>query len=253
LRTEGVALEGAESGDALVDARAAFTRMQREQRDLIQFVVHDLKTPLSIVWANIALAREAVSPQDARLIELLGEAGEAARRLRRMIEDLLIISRLEETHFPLQQEMVSISDLMRVVIDSYARQAREKNVQLSLPGLIDVRAKVDPKLLQRVLENLVDNSLRYVPQDGRVAVAASMNDEIEIAVSNNGPAIPLAERRRVFEKFAQGSTTHAAAGNAGLGLYFCKRAIEAHGGRIDVVETDEWPTSFLIHLPRAAA
>jgi len=169
-----------------------------------------------------------------------------------MIEDLLMISRLEESHFPLQQEMVSIGDLMRVVVDSYARQAREKNVLLS-SSPIDVRAKVDPRLLQRVLENLVDNSLRYAPQDGRVTVAAWINEEIAIAVSNNGPAIPLAERGRVFEKFAQGSTGHSAAGNAGLGLYFCKRAIEAHGGRIDVVETAEWPTSFLIHLPRAAA
>lgn len=249
MRAEGTSVGTVASDDPAIDLQESFARMQREQRDLIQFVVHDLKTPLSIVWATIALAREAASPHDIRLIELLNEASDAARRLRLMVEDLLMISRLEEFQFPLQQEMVSIGDLMRVVVESYARQAREKNVNLSSAPDVEVRANVDPKLLQRVLENLVDNSLRYAPQDGRVTIAASLRDEIEIAVSNNGPPIPLAERKRVFEKFAQGGSGQSAAGNAGLGLYFCKRAIEAHGGRIDIVETTEWPTSFLIHLP----
>ena len=72
---------------------------------------------------------------------------------------------------------------------------------------------------------------------------------VEISVSNDGPAIPAAERGRIFEKFKRGDGERAGSGNAGLGLYFCKRAVEAHGGEIDVLETQDWPTLFRINLP----
>ena len=118
--------------------------------------------------------------------------------------------------------------------------------------------QADRTLLQRVLENILDNAFRHTPRHGRIAITARPRRGVEIVVSNDGPPIPLLERRRIFEKFQApggqeevgvGAGLGARAGNAGLGLYFCKRAIEAHGGAIDVVETLDWPTSFLINLP----
>ena len=108
--------------------------------------------------------------------------------------------------------------------------------------------RADRVLLQRVIQNILDNSLRHTPEQGRMGIATHSDGAIEIAISNSGPPIPPSDRLRIFEKFTRidGGTTQ---GNAGLGLYFCKRAIEALGGTISVTETPEWPTSFVLRLP----
>ena len=132
------------------------------------------------------------------------------------------------------------------------RRATLRGISIDAPTGGAVRARVDAALLRRVIENIVDNSLRYTPASGRVALEARTNDSVRIAVSNSGPAIPAPERGRVFEKFARGTEERSSGGNAGLGLYFCKRAVEALGGDIRVIETSEWPTSFVITLPAAS-
>jgi signal transduction histidine kinase len=114
---------------------------------------------------------------------------------------------------------------------------------------LNVEIRADRTLLQRVLENILDNAFRYTSARGRIAVTLQSTNGVEIAISNDGPVIPEPERLRIFEKFQRGPKDGASAGNAGLGLYFCKRAVEAHGGGIHVVETKDWPTSFRISLP----
>jgi signal transduction histidine kinase len=166
-----------------------------------------------------------------------------------MIDDLLILSRLEDSELPLHNEPIQVSDLLRDVLGEYVRRAAEKHVKLLTPDLTNSRVIADRGLLQRVIENLLDNSLRYTPEYGRVHIATRANDKVEIAVSNSGPSIPPLERQRIFEKFARVETRAMTCGNAGLGLYFCKRAVEALGGDIEVTETPEWPTSFVVHLP----
>ena len=109
----------------------------------------------------------------------------------------------------------------------------------------------DPALLQRVLENIVENAFRYTPPDGHIALSAHAAGRVEIAVSNDGPTIPVGDRVRIFNKFARGESEPPRSGSAGLGLYFCKRVVEAHGGAITVVESDRWPTSFKISLPES--
>jgi two-component system sensor histidine kinase KdpD len=109
----------------------------------------------------------------------------------------------------------------------------------------------DPALLQRVLENIVENAFRYTPPDGHIALSAHAAGRVEIAVSNDGPTIPVGDRVRIFNKFARGESEPPRSGSAGLGLYFCKRVVEAHGGAIIVVESDRWPTSFKISLPQS--
>jgi signal transduction histidine kinase len=102
-----------------------------------------------------------------------------------------------------------------------------------------------------VLENLLDNSLRYTPSSGRVCIDASLESGVSIRVSNDGPTIPADERARIFDKFVRGAAERPHAGNAGLGLYFCKRAVQAHDGDIGVVDVPGWSTSFRIWLPVA--
>jgi two-component system phosphate regulon sensor histidine kinase PhoR len=169
-----------------------------------------------------------------------------------MIEDLLAVSRLEQSNFPIRVEPLPVTSMLGEIAAQAKRRATERGISILAPTGPIVRVKADASLLRRVLENIVDNSLRYTPSSGRVALEAVSNHHVRIAVSNSGPPIPKAERGRVFEKFARGSHERSAGGNAGLGLYFCKRAIEALGGEINVTETPEWPTSFVITLPAAS-
>jgi two-component system, sensor histidine kinase and response regulator len=242
------------SRDSLAKRNALLERLQREQRELMQFIVHDLKTPLSVIAANLEWARDnATTATQDELRDALQDSNSGARQLRAMIEDLLAVSRLEDSSFPLARELFSVGEMFRSIAQSYGRKARQRAVSLAPISENDCKVWADRALLRRVIENILDNSLRYTPECGRVGLAMRSADAVEIAISNNGPAIAPEDRERIFEKFARGSAENPVAGSAGLGLYFCKRAVEAHGGRIHVLETPDWPTSFVIQLPNPPA
>jgi signal transduction histidine kinase len=238
------------SRDELAIRHEALERAQQDQRELTEFIVHDLKNPLTVVNAGLELVAELVPDASSDLGQTVSEAAEATRRLRTMVEDLLAISRMEQSDFPLQREAVSLTKLLRAVIQAYVRRAQERGITLAPPPELSLEIKADRTLLQRVLENILDNAFRYTPANGRIAVTTTRSSHgVEINVSNDGPPIPERERHRVFEKFRRGARDGTSFGNAGLGLYFCKRAMEAHGGGIDIIQLPDWPTSFRLSLP----
>jgi two-component system sensor histidine kinase/response regulator len=242
-----------ESRKTLADRNQALELLQREQRELNEFLVHDLKNPLTVVSTSLAYAAANVrTAAPERMEKVLVEGHEAAHRLTLMVQDLLTVSRLEHREFPIRLESVHVCDLLSNIVAGYNRLAEAIDVQISIaPSDASLRVRADPGLLQRVVENIIDNSLRYTPTSGRIALSAEGNGAVTIAISNNGPPVPLKYRQRIFEKFARLDAHVRDHSHAGLGLYFCKRAVEAHGGTIGVIETEEWPTRFLISLPSA--
>ncbi len=236
--------------EELASRNADLERLQRHQRELMAFVVHDLKNPLSVIGSNLTFARSVLrGPPEAG--EALDDASTASQRLRAMIEDLLSLLRLEQSGLPLQLEAVSPAEVLKQVLRDYRLRAEEKHVELSNHRDDEARVTADRALLRRVIENIVDNSLRYTPEHGRVELAMRANGHVEIAVSNTGPSIPPTDRERIFEKFTELGTDLSEQGHIGLGLYFCKRVVELLGGQIEVTETPEWPTSFIVRLPAA--
>jgi two-component system, sensor histidine kinase and response regulator len=229
-------------------ARDEQRRLERDQREFMQFVIHDLKNPLAILALNLGcLQTSDLADPDMR--GAVDDSIAATQRLQMMVEDLLTIARLEEvTAVPLEREPVEVSELVSAVVRSYSRLANAKSVDLVSHADARTVVNVDRAILVRVLENLVENSLRYTPSRGKVAFDARRDKDVFITVSNSGPAIPELERGRIFEKFVR-SGGRPSTQNTGLGLYFCKRALEAHGGGIDVVETAEYPAAFVIRLP----
>jgi two-component system, sensor histidine kinase and response regulator len=243
--------ELAASRDALAERNGQLERAQREQQELTEFIVHDLKSPLTGIVANTEWVYEQLRSGDGSMLRALEDVLASSGRLRLMINDLIAVSQLERGTFPIERRSVVLGAMLKTVTKDFRRAAAQKEISLVEPPELTVACQVDPGLMQRVLENILDNSLRYTPRAGRVAVRAAMREELEIAVANSGPPIPVPDRERIFEKFRRGSNVASSAGNAGLGLYFCRRAVEAHGGHIDVVETDEYPTCFRIRLPAA--
>jgi signal transduction histidine kinase len=113
--------------------------------------------------------------------------------------------------------------------------------------------EADRALLTRVVENLAANAARHTPQGGRMRLEArEQDDEVVLAVHNDGRPIPPDAREQLFDKFAQGGAERSVRSGWGLGLYFCRLAVEAHGGRIGVEEVAGWSTSFVVRLPRRA-
>lgn len=246
------------SRDDLKASHAALTRQneeleraQREQRELTEFIVHDLKGPLTGIVANTEWVYEQLSRSDIGYLSALEDVLSSASRLRTMINDLMAVSQLERGTFPVRRSSVVMGPLLQRVTRDFSRAAELRQIKLSAPPSLDVAVELDVDLIQRVIGNILENSLRYTPEHGRVAVDAHVEELLEIEIKNSGPAIPKIERDLIFEKFRRGSGAGLANGNAGLGLYFCKRAVEAHGGHIEVVETPDYPTCFLIRLPAA--
>ncbi len=237
----------------LVLRNAALERLQREQREMTAFIVHDLKNPHAISHLNIDWVSDTLRGKDPDIDEALTDAFEASMRLQTLIEDLLAVSRIEALDAPLALEPIELAELLGGLARAHHRAGLEKRITWAVdvePGLV---LAADQGILQRVLENLVGNALRYTPQDGRLRLSARAGADVEVAVSNTGAPIPEAERALIFEKFRRGRNTAASRGHAGLGLYFCMRAMEAHHGSIAITETPEWPTSFVLRFPATSA
>lgn len=240
----------AASRDALASRNRDLERLQREQRELVQFVAHDLKNQLFVVLGNLDWARynlRSAPPEET--LHVLEDGASGAMRLRAMVEDLLVVSNLEDASFRVRSEIVPVKDIVHDVLASYERKASQKCVSLAASPDRSGELWGDPALLRRVIENILDNSLRHTPSAGHVSVQTRLGRLMEITISNDGPPVPLEDRERIFEKFVRGRSEPPAVGSSGLGLYFCKRAVEAHGGQIKVLQTSEWPTSFVIELP----
>jgi len=225
-------------------------RLQLQKERLSSFVVHDLKNPVSTIdlLAQL-LQRDKKLPAEAR------GAAEAIRvevaSLLRLILNLLDINKSEEGQLSVSLVPLDLRALAVSLMGAAQVGARSKEIELihDLNGVETISA--DPDLLRRVLENLLDNALRYAPKGSRVSLSAvSHANELELRVADQGKGVPKERREGIFERFVQlesGERTAPRTGR-GLGLTFCRLAIEAHGGRICV--EDAPGAVFCIRLPR---
>ncbi len=243
-------LELKESRDQLAMRNVALERLQRAQRELTQFLVHDLRSPLAVVSSNLGWIKEEIAKENEDVVDALSDASEATRRLQQMVDDLLTVSRLDEEEFPVRFESVGVAQLLTSLLDEHSQKAHQRDIKVTTDG-VDATVRADPMLLKRVIENLIDNSLRHTPPHGHVHLSIKKTEVVEIEVSNDGPTIPLEERARIFDKFYRVERDRSTMRSSGLGLYFCKRAVDAQEGEIDVTDKAEWPTTFVVRLPEA--
>ena len=224
-------------------------RLQLQKERLSAFVVHDLKNPVNTLDLHAQLLlRNAALPESAR--ESVQHIREEARSLLRLILNLLDISKSEQARLTPRPSRVDLEALSHDVVEGFALRARSS--QLRFERQIDVsHVQADPDLLRRVLENLVDNAIRHAPVAStlRLSVSAEPGRTL-IRVADQGRGIAAQDREKVFEAFMQGSTKDALAARTsrGLGLAFCRLAVEAHGGSISV-EDGQPGAVFCVRLP----
>jgi two-component system sensor histidine kinase/response regulator len=219
--------------DLLKNQRDSLLRLQLQKERLMAFVVHDLKNPVHSMDLNAQfLLRDKTIPAEAR--ECATQIRNDARQLTRMIMNLLDLAKADEGQLQPQRKDVELRPLVDEILADLAVTAQNRKV--TLQGSIEAdRTCADPDLLRRTLTNLIENAIRYAPPTTGVRVSAMRDgNAVELRIADAGNGIPPEMREKVFDPFVQaeqGDQSVARSGR-GLGLTFCKRAVEAHGGRI---------------------
>ncbi|MAT97581.1 MAG: hypothetical protein CL608_10600 [Anaerolineaceae bacterium] len=228
----------------------ALRREQHLRSELTQLIVHDLKSPLTVILSGMNLLGKenlgTLTETQKRLLVNLEKSGE---EILHMISDLLDVERLEAGALALQKSITNTASLLQAQIDESKILASTNKQKLKFsyePNLPQVR--VDKGLISRVFANLLSNALKFTPEGGRVKVNITRQENLLfITVADSGPGVPLHERERIFEKFAQ--VEGGERRGAGLGLTFCKMVAEAHSGNLTVSESDMGGALFCLTLP----
>ncbi|HOS44734.1 MAG TPA: hybrid sensor histidine kinase/response regulator, partial [Armatimonadota bacterium] len=228
-------------------------RLEDLRDNLVHMIVHDMRTPLTSIYGFlqtvIALEGERLST-DAR--EFIGRATVSAESLIEMVSSLLDVSKMEAGQLTLAVEECRLHEVIGDVV-SRAEGVREgRELRVDVPA-DQVTVTADPALLARVVQNLLGNALKFTPDDGRITVGVHPGrHRVRVTVSDTGPGIPDAFRARIFEKFGQvDARQHRQKHSTGLGLTFCKLAVEAHGGAIGVDSEVGVGSTFWFELPLA--
>ncbi|MFP2930306.1 sensor histidine kinase, partial [Pyxidicoccus sp. 3LG] len=228
---------------------ARLQALQRDKEQLTQFLVHDLRSPLSALTMTLSWMEQEVQGKSV-LAESVHTGLAVTARLDRMISDLMDVPRLEEGRLEPRKVPFRVDRLLDEVRRSLEGAARARKLTLDVATPEALELVGDSELLVRVVENLATNALRYTPTGGRVRLEAGVDAGHHwLAVRNDGPPIAPETRERIFDKFVQGEAEKDSRRGYGLGLYFCRLAAEAHGGRLAVEDMPGWSTSFVVRLP----
>ena len=231
-----------------------YVELHRFREEMSALLVHDLKNPLTALLSSIEFATETLTdaPIDPEVRLALDDSRCAGQRILHLLGNLLTVAGAEAGRLKLRRAEVSLASLLADVVAQRRSLARTRGVKIELNVTGDPIALLDPDLVTRALENIVDNALRHTPRGGEIVVAAEgAEGGVAISIGNSGPPIAVDARSLIFEKFGRGPE-RAGRMNLGLGLYFCRLVFEAHGGSINVEETERLPTLFRMHLRSAA-
>lgn len=244
-----------EERTATIAAQANRLReLDRLKSQLFANVSHELRTPLTLIVGPLADASEGrFGPVGDELGRQLAMAGRNAQRLLGLVDQLLDISRLDAGRLRLRVRSGDLAAFVRQRVEALLPLAERREIDLSLEVAAEpVRIWMDVEQLEKALDNLLGNALKFTPRGGRVHVsllAPAGPENVRIAVRDNGPGIPADQLARVFDRFHQGDATHRWPG-AGIGLALARQLIELHGGSITVESAPGEGSCFTLHLRR---
>jgi two-component system sensor histidine kinase/response regulator len=235
---------------ARVQTHLQVRRLEKLRDDLTHMIVHDLRNPLS----GICGVLDVLELRESRSLsvgaqKLVTSARRSASELRNMIASLLDVSKMEGGEMKLHREPCDLAALIRDVVATTQPLPGNRLVSCDVAGAMAVTVAVDVGLLRRVLQNLLSNALKYTPESGTVRIVVTPTpSEVRVEVVDAGPGIAPEYHQRIFEKFGQVEDCLNRLGT-GLGLTFCKLAVEAHGGRIGVESEVGKGSTFWFTLP----
>ena len=210
-------------------------QLEKVRDNLVHMIIHDMRTPLAVIMGNLELLGMFLEDNFSEdVAKTLAAASAGVRRLTNMTNDLLDVSKMEEGKMSLKCEACDLTALAKDVAGGLAAMDQTRSITVEANG--SVMASCDAGVVRRILQNLISNAVKHTPEGSAVRLAVQDAPiTIRVSVIDQGPGVPVESRQKIFEKFgAMEMRKHQKYHSVGLGLAFCKLAIEAHGGSIGV-------------------
>lgn len=228
----------AELGKELDWLRRRIKELEHQQITFLRHISHELKTPLATIREGAELLAESLSdgaPEDAELSSIMRSS---SLRLQKLIEDLLQFGKTQELISDLKITQVDLGAVLRAAVSTQALAIGSKNITLA-EDLSDARVRGDGNKLRIVIENLLNNAVKYTPVNGRVSISLEKRgNDVVIDVRDSGPGVLDTERQAIFEPFHRGQAEYqSSVKGTGLGLAIAKEYVETHDGCIEVVDS----------------
>ncbi len=226
--------------------------LEQMRDDLLSSIYHDLRSPLSNVVSSMDVLSTMLSLDEGNpaIQSLFNIAVRSTERIQRLTNSLLDINRLEAGQPIVNLQPVLPESLVQDALEAVAPIARNKNqhIQAEIHNELP-QVTIDADMIRRVLINLTENAVKFTPPEGNIKIGASIDAEfVRMWVEDSGPGIPAEKRQSIFDKYTR---LHGRGGPAGfgLGLAYCRLAVEGHGGRIWIEDTDKTGARFIFTLP----
>jgi NtrC-family two-component system sensor histidine kinase KinB len=227
-------------------------RIELEQlrSDLTSMIFHDLRAPIGNIISSLEVLETSTMKEDEAFQSVLSIAQRSSRRASRLIESLLDLDRLEAGNAVIDKQKTSISTLIEEAVEEVRPMAEAKEHTLEIEPMPELpEVDIDFDLILRVMTNLLENAIKYTRTGGKIRVSAhKAKGVLDVSVNDSGSGVPPADRKRIFEKYARIHRKGKPKGR-GLGLAFCRLAVEAHGGKIWVESTQGEGSTFHFTLP----
>jgi len=214
-------------GGAFNTMASRLEAQDRQRRDLMADIAHELRTPLSVIQGRLEGLLDGVYPRDDRTI---GVVIDETRLLARLVDDLRTLANAESGTLNLKKEPTDLAILIQDVVRSFSTDAQDRHVALVVDAPADLPLiAVDPLRIREVIANVISNALHHTPAGGTVSIAAQVrNEQMAVTVTDTGSGIGPEELPKVFERFYKGRSSRG----SGLGLTIAKNLVSAHGGAI---------------------
>jgi signal transduction histidine kinase len=233
-------------------------KLEQLREDLIQMIIHDLRAPLTIIQSGGEAVRASIeSGQMGNAAHILEMIGKNTGRMLNLINQMLDIRKLELADLALNLQSIRIPAFFQELVEQYSPAIQEAKIQIHLDFPQDLPpVKADPGHLTRVFSNLLDNSIKFTPDGGQIDVSACFESVPEpsrlvVSIKDNGVGITAEMLPHLFEKYKTTKSNNSRRSGSGLGLYYCKLAIEAHDGQIWAESEESQGSTFWVALPAA--
>lgn len=228
--------------------------IEKMKTEFVSLAAHQLRTPLSAIkWTLRMLLDGDLGKITEEQEELMSKCYQSNERMINLVNDLLDVARIEEGRYIYGMTMANMEDIIQFVLNSYKEEFEKRNVKIEFkkPEEKTPKINVDVEKIKLVLQNLIDNSIKYTLSGGTVTVFLKYDKkEIGVEVSDTGMGIPEDQKGRVFSKFFRGANAlRIETEGSGLGLFLAKNIVEAHGGKIWFESEEGAGTAFYFSIP----
>ncbi len=234
----------------LEQSYARLQALEQLRDNLTHMIIHDMRSPLMAITGGLGIISEDATFEDTENADILNMAAASGQDLTEMVNSLLDISRMESGNMPLEREDHDLKGIAEAAVNAMAANARFEGVDITVSG-DSATVHVDETIVRRVFANLIGNAIKFTPGGGTVELKVKRSAEtVRAEVIDAGPGIPEDYHEKVFEKFGQVEARRdKQKHSSGLGLTFCKLAVEAHGGHIGVDSEPGKGSTFWFELP----